>query len=477
MRSSKGVIALCAVVVMVVSSVAIGGALISGSTGKVVRLSVAPPSVKLNALQHRTNVYAFDERQGATLPSAVAVDAMDPGTYTSFPPGSATIAAGTQVNSHLIHSDIPPRSYTARRTGTVTFSNDIIGVVASTNKLAASDTLGAPGTLYAGTTNWRGLESSENGFPGMNDRFTISADRRTVSFDFNTYVMDEIRVITSHAIPPELTTTISDSPDPVTAGNDVQYTLTVTNTGIAPVGNAHVVDTLPPGTTLFSAPPSCTGTGPVDCALGTLAVGESAEVPLVVTSPSTVPPGGTITNTAVASPGDNAVASETTTVEAPTDGVAKGFVSPGGSITIPGDDPATLTLPNTGPGAPVVITQGDGTFCDGPCDGTTTTISDFPGYNDPNEPIHVELVFNFPADDPNSLTNAAIAFGQTIYKNTDPENPSVGSAVPVCTTPGSGNAFPSPCVDVRTISQPTSGHFVVTFEIVYLSGDPKFGRR
>ncbi len=591
MRSSKGFLALCAVVAMVVSSVAVGGALISGSAGKVIRLSSAPASVKLNALQNATNTYAFDEQQGATLTSAIAVDAIDPGTYGSFPSGSATIPAGTLVSSHLIHSDIPFRRFTARRTGSVTFANDIIGVVASTDKLAASDTLGATGTLYAGTTQWRGLESSENGFPAIGDNFTISADRRTVSFDINTYVMDEIRVITNHGNPlvtsitdtpdpvqagndvtytvtvtntgasaatnvavqdqfpgatfvsatasggctgtttvtcslgtiaaggsavativvtspstvppsgnivntassppgqdpvstettvvvlPELTTTISDSPDPVTAGNDVQYTLTVTNNGIASVANAHVVDTLPPGTTLFSAPASCSGTGPVDCALGALGVGASAVVKLVVTSPATVPAGGTITNTAVASPGDNSTASQTTTVEAPTDGVAKGFVSPGGSLTIPGNDPATLSLPDTGDGAPVVITQGNGTFCGGPCDGTTTTISEFTGYNDPNEPIHLELVYTFPASDPNSLTNAATAFGQQIYKNTDPGQPNVGSVVAACTAPGSGNAFPSPCVDGKSISQPAPNSFVVKFQIVYLSGDPKFGRR
>ena len=137
---------------------------------------------------------------------------MNPGTYSSFPSGSAKIAVGTVVDSHLIHSDIPSRSFTGRRTGSVTFAQDILGVVASTAKLASSDSLGATGTSYAGTTKWRGLEGGENGFSSLGDKFTISADQRTVTFDINTYVMDELRVITKHENP--LVTTITDTPRP-----------------------------------------------------------------------------------------------------------------------------------------------------------------------------------------------------------------------------------------------------------------------
>jgi uncharacterized repeat protein (TIGR01451 family) len=587
MRSPKGLIVACAVALVAASSVVAAGALISGSSGSVIHLTSPPASVALNKLQNATKVHVFDEQQGATLAAATAVDAVDPGTYAAFPAGSATIPAGTVVNSHLIHSDITAFRYTARRQGSVTFSSDILGVVASTAKLAASDTLGAPGTTYAGSINWRGLETSENGWSNVGDKFTISTNRRTVTFDIKTYYMDEIRVITAAANPlvtsisdspdpvqaggevtytitvtnngssaadavqvqdqfpgatfvsasasggctpgsgtvtcdlgsiaaggsavatvvvtapssgtltntatsppgqtpaastttsvvsPSLTTEISDSPDPVTAGLDVQYTLTVTNNGLFPVADAHVVDTLPPGTSLVSASAGCTGTGPVDCALGALAVGASAEVQLVVTSPGTVPSGGTMTNSAVATPGTNPTGTETTTVEPEQDGVAKGFVSPGGSITIEGDDPATLSLPNTGDGAPVLITQSEGgTFCGGEeCTGTTTTISDFDGYLDPLNPIHLVLEYNFPSS-ATSLADAADAYAATIYKNVDPENPNVGTAVPFCTTPLI--AIPSPCVSSRAIEQPSMNTFVVTFEVVYLSGDPKFGRR
>ena len=588
---AKRIVIACLTAVLAFSTATVASALISGSSGSVIRLSSPPASVRLNALENATSVVAFDEQQGATLGSALAVDAVNPGTYTSFPNGSATIPAGTVVDSHLIHSDPPSRNYNPHRTGTVTFNGDIIGVVASTARLAASDSLGAPGTLYAGTTLWRGLEGAESGVFG-GDRFTISTDHRTLSFDLGTYVMDEIRVITRHVNPlvttitdapdpvqagdnvtysvtvtnsgsstasnvqvrdqfpgatlvsatssggctgtasvtcglgtitagssasasivvtspttvpaggtivntatsppgqspaanesttvvsPSLGTTITDLPDPVTAGNDVQYTLTVTNNGIAAVADAHVVDTLPAGTTLVeaNAPGTCTpGSGTVDCALGALAMGASAQAQIVVTSPGTVPDGGTITDSAVATPGTNTSASESTTVEAPTPGVSKGFVLPGGSITISGDDPATLTLPDTGSGAPVEITQDNGTFCDGPCTGPATSISDFGGYSDPNQPIQLLLTFTFP-DSPTSLTDAATAYGATIYKNDTPD-PNAGVPVPACTTPGAGVAVPHPCVDAHTITQPSPNSFVVTFTILYISGDPHFAKR
>ena len=164
MRSTKGFFALAAVVAVVVSTFAAAGALIAGSSSVVVQLDPAPASVKLNALENATKVYAFDERQGVTLPAAIAVDAVNPGTYTTFPTGTAKVAAGTVVDSHLIHSDIPSRNYTARRTGSVTFAADDRRRRSHPLRSSRRATrLGAPGTQYAGTTQWRGLESGENG--------------------------------------------------------------------------------------------------------------------------------------------------------------------------------------------------------------------------------------------------------------------------------------------------------------------------
>jgi uncharacterized repeat protein (TIGR01451 family) len=477
MRISKPTFVVGAVVALAFSTVAVAGALITGSGGQVVRLTAPPTSVAVDAFENATALVTFDERQGVTLAAPVLVDAVDPGTYAKFPNGSRTIPAGTEVDSHFVHNDLP-KGATGRRVGSITFSSDILGVIGATGRLNKSDGLGASGTTYAGTTRDRGLESAS----GAKDVITISDDRRTLSVDVRTTgVIDDIRVITRHV--DLLTTTILDTPDPVTAGNDVQYTLIVTNVGSAPTADAHVVDTLPAGTTLVtaSAPDGCTGSGPVDCSLGTIAVGATAVATIVVTSPATVPDGGTMTNSAIASPGANNLATtEPTTVEEPTPEESKGFVIPGGTIETGGDDPAEVRLPNTGPGAPILITQGPGTFCAGPCTGTTTTISAFPGYDDPENPIHLTLTYTFPEvdGDPNaSLTEAATAFGATIYKNETPEDDSAGAPVPWCDSPGSGVATPHPCLDARSIVQSPTNTFTVTFEIVYLSGDPRFGRR
>ena len=141
-------------------------------------------------------------------------------------------------------------------------------------------------------------------------------------------------------VSPTLTTTITDSPDPVTAGNDVQYTLTVTNNGIAPVANAHVVDTLPPGRRSARRPANCSGTGPVDCSLGALAVGASAEVQLVVTSPATVPERRHDDELRGRDAGQqHRRRARSPRSRRPTDGVAKGFVEPGRLAHDPGRRP------------------------------------------------------------------------------------------------------------------------------------------
>jgi uncharacterized repeat protein (TIGR01451 family) len=98
----------------------------------------------------------------------------------------------------------------------------------------------------------------------------------------------------------DLGITKSDSPDPVTVGGNVTYTLTVTNHGPDGANLVSVRDDLPAGVTFVSASPSqgsCSGSGPVDCSLGSIANGGSATVTIVVKTGAA----GTITNKATVS--------------------------------------------------------------------------------------------------------------------------------------------------------------------------------
>jgi uncharacterized repeat protein (TIGR01451 family) len=110
------------------------------------------------------------------------------------------------------------------------------------------------------------------------------------------------------AAPPGATLAITKggSPDPVTAGTNLTYSITASNNGLVDLDTAAVRDTLPPSTTFVSlAPPAgwtCTmpavgATGTVDCSTTTMPAASSAAFTLVVAvSPATAP--GNITNEA-----------------------------------------------------------------------------------------------------------------------------------------------------------------------------------
>ena len=95
----------------------------------------------------------------------------------------------------------------------------------------------------------------------------------------------------------DLAITKTDSPDPVTAGEPLTWTLTVTNNGPSDATNVVVTDTLPAGVTFDSADAGCTEAGgTVTCTATNLAAGDSASFDVVVTvDPFTT---GTIQNAA-----------------------------------------------------------------------------------------------------------------------------------------------------------------------------------
>jgi uncharacterized repeat protein (TIGR01451 family) len=79
----------------------------------------------------------------------------------------------------------------------------------------------------------------------------------------------------------DLALTKTDSPDPVSFGNTLSYTLTVTNNGPSAATNVTVTDAIPSGLEFVSASPGCgVSGGVVTCALGSLSADASASFTL-----------------------------------------------------------------------------------------------------------------------------------------------------------------------------------------------------
>ena len=195
-RIGRVVGAVLAALVVVGSLPNVANALISTVSGQVTKIA-PPPNAASGGATDPTNILAWDERQGVTLASPLKVDIVSPGTYdASSDLVNATIATGTVVDSHMLHSDRPGNTGSSVRTGTVTFPTDIVGVLVATGvKFNNSDILGSPGTIYPGGP--RGLELG-----GQGD-IVILPDLRTLQTTMNVFgSVDEIRVITRHNAPP-----------------------------------------------------------------------------------------------------------------------------------------------------------------------------------------------------------------------------------------------------------------------------------
>jgi uncharacterized repeat protein (TIGR01451 family) len=170
----------------------------------------------------------------------------------------------------------------------------------------------------------------------------------------------------------------SDSPDPVTVGNNVTYTITVTNNGPATATGVNVSDMLPAGETFVSVTPSqgsCTGTSTISCALGSLANGGSATVTLVVTPTQT----GGISNTASVAANeldpnlnDNSATQVTTVNAVPSADLSVTKSDSPDPVTVGNNLTYTITVTNKGPSTATGVTLTD------PLPGTVTFVSATP---------------------------------------------------------------------------------------------------
>jgi uncharacterized repeat protein (TIGR01451 family) len=144
----------------------------------------------------------------------------------------------------------------------------------------------------------------------------------------------------------DMSIAILGSPSSVIIGNNVTYTITVTNNGPNSATNAIVIDALPTGAIYVSATPnqgSCSGTSTVACNLGTINNSAQATVTLVL-APTL---GGTLSNTAIVTsdltdntPADNTATAASITVNNPVPAISS--ISP--SSATAGGTAFTLTV-------------------------------------------------------------------------------------------------------------------------------------
>jgi uncharacterized repeat protein (TIGR01451 family) len=280
-----------------------------------------------------------------------------------------------------------------------------------------------------------------------------------------------------------------NGPDPVTAGNDVSYRLTVTNNGPDDSTGVAVTDDLPPGTSFVSA----TGNGwtcdfdsesrTVFCTRNALLAGRTRSIDVVLQAPSPAPNGceanselaSCITNSATvdfSGPDDqfdpntaNNTATQTTEVQPRPQNPdqSTGFVPPEGGKVTTGNNPdatdntdATVKLP-PGPGGVVNIQEmtPPPDACVNGCTGQSVEIDIPDGYTNQDTPAKTILKYDETVVRPKG--------GAKIYIKKGDNPPFLA---PNCLEHGVAN--PHPCVGSR--KRLPNGDLRVT--VLLLSGDP-----
>jgi uncharacterized repeat protein (TIGR01451 family) len=125
------------------------------------------------------------------------------------------------------------------------------------------------------------------GFIGAVPTVTYSITDGNTGFSTTSISQDSATLdISVEAGPTDVQIVKTATPDPVAVGDDLTYTLTVTNNGPNDAVDVVVTDTLQAGVTWVSTVPSqgsCSVPSGVTCELGSIANGNSATVTIVVT--------------------------------------------------------------------------------------------------------------------------------------------------------------------------------------------------
>jgi|GEM_PF-2507160 conserved repeat domain len=270
------------------------------------------------------------------------------------------------------------------------------------------------------------------------------------------------------------------NPPAITAGSAGLVHFEIHNNGPGTVVGVFTDVTLPAGATGVSTTISqggCTAFTGVSaiCLIGAIPAGGTVNLDVVEQTPTNFAPfanaGILVTLHGLGIDPVNDVTGPD--VVPPTPGEAIGFVPPGGTIstgtnaTPENNTVASFRLPNSGGGAPIVLrteTDGVATFCGGStCSGKILFLSPFEGYTNKRAPARLKVTWD--------KTVAGKGTKSKIYVQKEVGGPI--TRVPTCENTEKHIADPSPCIHKKEKLE--NGD--IRFEIVLLSGDPRFARR
>jgi uncharacterized repeat protein (TIGR01451 family) len=299
--------------------------------------SGVPDPTPLDATATASTTVSANADLSTTITDGVTT--FSPGTTLSFTMGVANAgpsaaAAGVVVVGHAA-------------AGTTPHTTDPECVVAGTD---VTCTTTAPIAAAANKT-WAFTLDVPAGFTGaaLDTQASVTSSPTADANAANNVATDHDTVAQA-----DLSIAVTAAPDPAKAGEDLTYTITVTNGGPTAVNDAVVTDTVPDGTTFKAAQDGGTETaGVVTWTLGPLAPNATATVHLVVT----VQPkrSNDISNTAVvgsAVPDPDSADRSATVVSKVADDTADLSIkttSSGGSVSVGHVVKFVVTVSNDGP--------------------------------------------------------------------------------------------------------------------------------
>ncbi len=200
---------------------------------------------------------------------AAAPASATPDYAVSITPASKTVVPGSSADFTVTITPL------AGFTGAVNLSTSALpsGVSASFNPTTINiiDATSKTSTLTLSTTSGATLG---------NHNFNVNTQSGSLMHSTSA----ALRIVSASSV--DLSITKTASPNPGQVGSTLSYRLVATNSGPATANNVTVTDTLPASVSFVSASStqgSCSGSGPVNCSIGSLAVGGSAVITIRVT--------------------------------------------------------------------------------------------------------------------------------------------------------------------------------------------------